>query len=266
MICDILRFEEACHRVNSGGRLIKGIGTKGEKSVHAVLKNYFEPYQDSQEQKIGGYVADIVGEDGIIEIQTSHFSNLTDKLEAFLSVSRVTVVYPVYVKKRIITLDGETGEIKSRRTSPLKETAYAIFSELFPIARFLKHENLSFVIMLLECDEYRIPPESIGKKKNRRGRLSVYDRIPTALADEIRIECPEDWSKLVPCLFDEDYTVADLARTANIPRADASVTLSALNRGGIALRTGKSGNAYKYRFYKNADTGSADEPTERMDP
>ena len=65
MICDRLRFEEACLHVNNGGRLIKGIGTKREKTVHAVLKNYFEPFHDSQEQKIGGYIADIVGENGI---------------------------------------------------------------------------------------------------------------------------------------------------------------------------------------------------------
>lgn len=250
MICDKLRFDEACRRVNSGGRLIKGIGTKGEKSVHAVLKNYFEPYQDSQEQNIGGYVADIVGEDGIIEIQTGQFSHLKDKLAAFLAVTRVTVVYPVYVKKRIITLDGETGEVKSRRTSPLKETPYEIFRELFPISEFLTHENLSFVIMLLECDEYRIPPESIGRKKNRRGRLSVYDRIPTALADEIHIDRPEDWECLVPCLFEEDYTTAVLAEKAKIPRETASLALSALNRGGIAVRTGKIGNAYTYRFFR----------------
>lgn len=248
MICDKLRFDEACRRVNSGGRLLKGIGTRGEKTVHAVLKNYFEPYQDSQEQKIGGYVADIVGEDGIIEIQTGHFSHLKEKLSAFLSVSRVTVVYPVYAKKRIITIDGVSGEIKSRRMSPIKETPYEIFQELFPIAQFLTHENLSFVIMILECDEYRIPPESIGKKKNRRGRLSVYDRIPTALIGEIHITCAEDWEKLIPCLFDEDYTTADLAEKADISREMASMALSALNRGGVVVRTGRKGNAFTYRY------------------
>lgn len=251
MITDRLKFDEACRRVNTGGRLIKGIGTKGEKTVHAVLKNYFEPYQDSQEQKIGGFVADIVGEDGIIEIQTGHFAGLKEKLSVFLEVSRVTVVYPVYVKKKIVTIDGETGEIKSRRTSPLKGSAYDIFTELFPVAHFLTHENLSIVIVLLECEEYRIPPESIGKRKNRRGRLSVYDRIPTAIIDDIYIRRPEDWEILVPCLFDEDYTTADLAEKADIPRETASVALSALHRGGVVTRTGKKGNFYTYRFFRS---------------
>ena len=161
---DRLRFETACRTVSSGGRLQKGIGTKSERSVHAVLKNYFEPYHDSQEQKVGSYIADIVGENGIIEIQTAGFSHLRGKLAEFLPISRVTVVYPVYVKKVIVTLDGDTGEVKSRRTSPLKGSAYDIFTELFPISEFLLNENLSFTIMLLEADELRIPPESIGRK------------------------------------------------------------------------------------------------------
>lgn len=250
---DKLRFEEACRTVSSGGRLLSGIGTRGERSVHAVLKNYFEPYHDSQEQKIGGYIADIAGEKGIIEIQTSGFSRLKGKLGAFLPAAHVTVVYPVYVKKRIVTLDGETGEIKSRRTSPLKGNPYEIFGELFPISEYLIHENLSFKIMLLEADELRIPPESIGKKRRSRGQLSVCDRIPTALINEITIDCPEDWEQLIPCLREKDYTTADLAAATNIPRETAQLAMSALYRGGAAIRTGKKGGAFTYRFYKDAE-------------
>ena len=80
---DRLMFETACRTVTSGGRLQKGIGTKSERSVHAVLKNYFEPYHDSQEQKVGSYIADIVGESGIIEIQTASFSHLRESLLSF---------------------------------------------------------------------------------------------------------------------------------------------------------------------------------------
>ncbi|MCI7767579.1 MAG: hypothetical protein MSJ26_06315 [Oscillospiraceae bacterium] len=247
-MADILKFDEACRTVYSGGRLIKGIGTKGEKSVHAVLKNYYEPYHDSQEQKIGGYIADIVGKNGIIEIQTGHFSSLSDKLDAFLPISRVTVVFPVFVKKRIVTLDGETGEVISRRTSPVKETAYEIFRNLFPISKFLTHDNLSFIIVLLEADELRVPPESVGRKKRRRGRLSVIDRVPTALVDEISIKCLHDWEKLIPCLFEEDFTTEILSQRAGISRETASMALSALFRGGVVSRTGKIGNAYTYRF------------------
>lgn len=254
---DLIRFNEACRTVYSGGRLIKGIGTKSEKSVHAVLKNYYEPYHDSQEQKIGGYIADIVGENGIIEIQTGHFSSLIDKLGAFLPISRVTVVFPVFAKKRIVTLDGDTGEIKSRRTSPIKENAYDLFRNLFPISQYLTDDNLSFIIVLLEADELRIPPESVGRKKRRRGRLSVIDRVPTGLIDEIHIDRPHDWEKLIPCLFEEDFTTEILSERAGISRETSSMALSALFRGGVVTRTGKKGNAYTYRFSYQKKVDSA---------
>ncbi|MBQ1985834.1 MAG: hypothetical protein II230_05980, partial [Clostridia bacterium] len=50
-----------------------GIGTLSEKALHAALKVYYEPDAESREITLGGYVADIVGEDGIIEIQTRGF-------------------------------------------------------------------------------------------------------------------------------------------------------------------------------------------------
>lgn len=242
---DRLRFDEACRLVSSGGRLMSGIGTRSEKTVHAVLKNYYEPYQDSQELKVGGYVADIVGEDGIIEIQTAQFSHLKEKLRAFLPAAKVRVVYPVFVKKRIVYLDAD-GEVTIRRTSPLKETPYELFREIFPITEFLTDPRLSFSIFLMECDELRIPPEAIGKKKNRRGRLSVYDRVPTSAVDEITIDCADDWEKLIPCLNDKDFTSADLAQAAGISRETAMMALNALNKGGIVTRTGKNGRAYTY--------------------
>ena len=63
--------------------------------MHAALKSYYEPDFESREVKVGGFVADIVGENGIIEIQTRGFDRLGRKLDAFLEAVRVTVVYPV---------------------------------------------------------------------------------------------------------------------------------------------------------------------------
>ena len=72
-----------------------GIGTLGEKTLHAVLKYYFEPYEDNQEIKLGKYIADIVGENGVIEIQTQNFNSLRNKLENFLEFCDVVIVYPI---------------------------------------------------------------------------------------------------------------------------------------------------------------------------
>ena len=50
-----------------------GIGTLGEKSVHAVLKAAYEPHGENREVAVGGYVADILGEDGIMGLFTGGF-------------------------------------------------------------------------------------------------------------------------------------------------------------------------------------------------
>ncbi|MGN0667347.1 MAG: hypothetical protein ACI4KF_12585 [Huintestinicola sp.] len=244
---DKLRFHDAKSFVLAGNKLTGGIGTESEGTVHAVLKNYFEPSIDSQEQKLGGYIADIIGENGIIEIQTCAFGNLKEKLRAFLPLAHVTVVYPVYVKKTIVTLEVETGEIKSRRKSPLKGSPYEIFGEIFPIAEFLTDPNLSLVIMLLEAEEYRIPPESIGRKKRRRNRLSVCERIPTELVGEVRIDNASDWEKLIPCLWEESFTTRSLAAAAGISEDTARLALSALYRGKVVDRIGKDGRMYAYK-------------------
>lgn len=249
-IADKERFHNACELVRNGGRLKKGIGTKNESSVHAVLKNYFEQRQDAQEITIGKYTADIVGEDGIIEVQTSHFLALAEKLEAFLPAAHVTVVYPIYINKRIVYLN-EDGSEKRARMSPLKGSLFNIFPEIFPIARFLTNNNLSFRLMIMDCDEYRISPLAIGKTKNKNNKHSVFDRFPTRLIDEITISAPEEWVKLIPCLREKDFTVTDAAAAAHTARKNAAAALAVLYRGGVLERTGKKGRAFCYSFYRD---------------
>ena len=106
--------KEALGRVGGAG----GIGTLSEKALHAALKSYYEPDFESREVKVGGFVADIVGENGIIEIQTRGFDRLRRKLDAFLEAARVTVVYPVVPKRGLCWVDPETGEIFEKRKSP----------------------------------------------------------------------------------------------------------------------------------------------------
>ncbi|MGN0623314.1 MAG: hypothetical protein ACI4JA_05115, partial [Oscillospiraceae bacterium] len=115
---DSIRFDEACKKIINSQREKNGIGTLGEKTLHAVLKNYFEPHTENQEIKVGGYVADIVGENGVIEIQTGNFNKLLKKLERFLEFCNVTVVYPIAATKYLSWMDMDSGEITSRRKSP----------------------------------------------------------------------------------------------------------------------------------------------------
>ena len=102
------RFAQACRWAEE--HATPGVGGLGEKTTHRALKYYFLPRETCHEQKIGGFVADGLGEDGVLEIQSKNLYTLLPKLEAFLPEYPVTVVYPVVVQAQILWLDPDTGE------------------------------------------------------------------------------------------------------------------------------------------------------------
>ena len=54
---DCNRFQQACRQARESLRGQNGIGTLGEKTLHAALKAYYEPDAESHEIKIGRYIA-----------------------------------------------------------------------------------------------------------------------------------------------------------------------------------------------------------------
>lgn len=59
------------------------------------FKDYYEPDEDHQEIPIENYVADIYKDGEIIEIQTRQFNRMRGKLQAFLPLYPVTIIYPI---------------------------------------------------------------------------------------------------------------------------------------------------------------------------
>ena len=103
------RFLKAKEAVLSAERHNKGIGTLSEKTVHSVLKKFFEPEEDNHEVALEGYFADIYNENGVIEIQTRSFERLREKLAVFLNHYPVTIVYPMPCNKWVFWLMNRQG-------------------------------------------------------------------------------------------------------------------------------------------------------------
>ena len=62
------------------------------------------------------------GEDGeIIEIQTRQFNRMRGKLQAFLPLYPVTIVYPIPYEKWLIWIDEDSGELSKKRKSPKRD-------------------------------------------------------------------------------------------------------------------------------------------------
>ena len=129
----------------------KGIGTLSEKTLHAVLKLYYEPDEDKHEVAMSGYYADVYNDKGIIEIQTRQLNKLRDKLSVFLQDYHVTVVYPLPFNKWLSWVNPDNGEVQGRRKSPRHFTEYDAFYELYKIKSYLRHPGsmiLMFLVML----------------------------------------------------------------------------------------------------------------------
>ena len=121
---DQKRFEEAKRKIIGVDRQRLGIGTLSEKTVHAIFKDYYEPDEDHQEIPIENYVADIYRDGEIIEIQTRQFNRMRGKLQTFLPLYPVTIVYPIPYEKWLIWIDEDSGELSKKRKSPKKGCTY----------------------------------------------------------------------------------------------------------------------------------------------
>jgi len=246
-------FGQALERVLRDERAHnKGIGTLREKALHAVLKQYLEPFEDSHEVKIGSYVADIVGENGIVEIQTRGFNQLRKKLSTFLEVASVTVVYPIAHTKWLVWIDPETGEATNKRKSPKRGTAYDAFYELYKIKMLLNHPNLRLHLILLDMEEYR---HLNGWSHDRKRGSSRYERIPTALVEEVIIGTSEDYYKLIPSGLPEQFTSRDFGQASGLSMNGSQTALNVLHHMEAARRVGKQGKLYLYETVKTNDKG-----------
>ena len=166
------------------------------------------------------------------------------KLEKFLPLYTVTIVYPIPHEKRLIWIDEETGELSSPRKSPLKGSAYMAFGELYKIKPYLMDKNIRLKLVLIDMDEYRLLN---GWSRDKKKGSCRFDRIPEKIVDEICIECPQDYMQLIPYEMKEPFTVKEFAKQAHIRPALAQVVVHILHYTGNIIRTGKQGNAYLYK-------------------
>lgn len=236
-------FETARKKVIGVDRKRSGIGTLSEKTVHAILKNYYEPDEEKQEIPIENYVADIFSDGGIMEIQTRQFNKMRNKLSAFLPLYPVTIVYPIPREKWIIWIDEESGELSRKRKSPAKGNVYLAFIELYKIKMYLKNPNLRVKLVLMDMEEYKLLN---GWSRDKKRGSSRYDRVPTELVEEVDITRIEDYMQFVPYDLEEEFTSKEFAKAAHIPVKLAQTVLNILYDIGTVTRTGKKGREYLY--------------------
>ena len=238
-------FDRSVERIVGAERSRYLIGTLAEKTLHAVLKDYYSFSEEEQEVHIGRLYADVLRGDEILEIQTRSFNSLRKKLDVFLEDHDVTVIYPVAKVKWISWIDPVTGEITDRRKSPKTGSRFDAFRELYRIKSYLSNNRLHIKLVLLELTEYRMLN---GWSADRKRGSVRFDRVPESLFEEIDIRTKSDYVCLIPdALLDREFRVSDFSKEARISEGSAQLAVNVLGFLGVIARVGKSGRAYVYR-------------------
>ena len=242
---EMQRFSNLCSAAIRQERARAGIGTLSEKTLHAVLKQFFEPDAAKHEVKVGRYIADIVNDSGIIEIQTRAFHALRPKLTAFLERGPVTVVYPIAHTKWLYWIDPESGALTNKRKSPKTGSAHDAFYELYKIKPLLPHPNLTLCLLLVDVEEYRYLN---GWSTDRKRGSSRCERLPVALSDMVYLRGAADYRALVPDSLPDTFTTKDFASAAKLRQNTAQRVVHILYHMGVLVRTGKLGAFYEYHI------------------
>ena len=235
-------FHQAIERIVNQERERYGIGTLSEKTVHAVVKHYMEPNEDYHEVPLEGFVADIFREDAVTEIQTAHFNVLRRKLDKFLPLYPVTIVYPIPAVKWVIWVDPGSGAEVSRRKSPKKGSPYQAFNELYKIKSYLGDPNLRILFLFIDMVETRLLD---GWSRDKKRGATKYDRIPLELVDEMLFERVEDYRMMIPPEL-SGFTTREYAKSTKIPLSHAQTALNIFYYLNVVERIGKKGNSYLY--------------------
>lgn len=238
------KFNQACVQVRSRQLQQGGIGTLGEKALHATIKHYLEADPAFHEQKIGRYYADVQKGPHIYEIQTRQFNKLRAKLEAFLQDYAVTIVYPIPARKWVFWINPETGEVSKPRLSPKRGSPYDAFFELYKIKPWLMHPRFSLHLLMIDLEEYKILN---GWSRDKKRGSTRHDRLPVRLNEAYHFASAADFGQLIPPSLAEDFTSTDFAKAAAIPIARARLALNVLCAIGQIEEIGRKGRLKSYQ-------------------
>jgi len=219
------------------------IGTLREKSLHASLKSWYAQAGDNVEVQVDGFVIDVVRDDVLIEVQTSGFSSMKNKLATLLDLGHeIRVVHPIPAQKWIVKVDLD-DTIMTRRRSPKHGRITDVFSELVGIAALTTHPNLAIEVILTEEEEHR--RQAPGRSWRRHG-WTIVERRLIDVVDRRLISTNEDLAALLPSGLPQPFTTSDLATTLERPRRLAQQMTYCLRGAGVIDVVGKSGNAVVY--------------------
>ena len=221
------------------------IGTRNETSLHRDLKFSYAGQNGRTEAEVGGFVADGISASGeFIEIQTTNFAALREKIKEFTARGKLRIVYPAIITKYLEVFNTD-GKRQYRRKSSRQGSPWDLFNALVYAPDIPLLPRLSVELVLVDASEQRVRD---GKGSWRRKGLSIRDRQLITVHERICLKKLSDYRRFVSFQRNEEFTSASLAEKEGISLVLAQKTLYVLTKLGIVQRTGKQRNAFIYRL------------------
>ena len=212
------------------------IGTYKEKRLHKILKRFYEPDECFHEIPVGNYVADILRENEIVEIQTGSFYPMKDKIRYYLEQTEcsVTIVRPLPHIKWCVWIDPASGEAVSRRKSPKKMMPKDILRDWYYLKDYVGNKRLKIVFLLMETEEYRLLD---GWSKNKKKGSHRFEFVPLNIIDQ-QVFCEgRDYLVFLPSDLPKSFTAAEYMKATGIKSYAAYSLLSILCALGFLVKS-----------------------------
>jgi hypothetical protein len=216
-----------------------GLSTYREGSLHAALKALYARPGHRVEEKVAGYVVDVVSDDELIEIQTASFASAARKLRGLVGEHRIVLVHPIAVERWLVRVDAD-GAITSRRRSPKRGIGLDLFRELTALPELVAHPNFRIELAMIREEEIRGPvPDGVRYRYARDWQR--VDRRLVEVVGIVRVDTPADLLGLLPPGLPSPFTTADIATASRRPRSLAARATYCLEKSGAARNAGKRG-------------------------
>ena len=199
---------------------------------------------DRTEQKVEGYIIDIVKRKGLVEIQTTNFAKIKPKLHKLLRKYKITLVYNIPAIKWIIMTD-KNGNIVSIRRSPKRGHVFHLFEELIYLTDIIPNPNLSLEVVMTEEEEIR---QDDGKGSWRRRGISIRDRKLVRIIERIKMNGKWDYIKILPEKIKEPFSTKDISNALSVSIYLSRKILFCLKKIKVIEDVGKKGNLILYKM------------------
>ena len=241
-------FADLCRADSERIHLRDGIGRISEKRLHRIVKSFVAEDPATHETPVGRYVADVLKDGRITEIQTAGFQSLTSKIGYYLESTEynITLIHPLIAQKRIVRADKESGELFYAKASPKHQKPSDALPELLYVAEFIGNPRLEIKFFMISADEYRYSEKMRYRKKGAYDNdISPRELLSTELIDESVIR-----DFVTPSLRDGTHSASDFGKVLVMSGRRLYRALACLVKLNILEKIPAGKRSYKYRYVK----------------